>query len=431
MRAMRYSSALAALLLMGSLSLARGDDKVLVPGPVPLTQEAVNRYREMWEWYCDLKLSDAQRKQYEKACISYWKTRPTIVFNSYALSKYREVEKEWQSVRELKGVEQDGKRIEIRDQWMKAARNDTDELSKFLVSVYDTAKKNGKLKDIVARETDKVLVPGDPPLTQAMLDLDHSVLEMLFDCSFTDEQKTESQRLLITEWKGLTQAKKQEFARNLTTWHKISTYRNYERNLQRAFVQTRLLEMFRKPDASERAQYLLKVFEAAYKPGSARNPTLVDSDPTLTQLVVDRYRDYLEVILDLSISGGFTTEQRKVLQEHLVNGWKKMRPGDRKELLSELEAWSKATAPGKPADTNAAISTLRPKLLARLSVDRDDALSKWLLELVVQERKKYELLSAVQKQVHETQMRIIGNIAPDGTWKYNAARGGYEWAPNK
>jgi hypothetical protein len=175
----------------------------------------------------------------------------------------------------------------------------------------------------------------------------------------------------------------------------------------------------------------LKTFEATWKEGSARNPVLVDADAPLTQLLADRYRDYLEVMLDLSISGGFTPEQRKTLQEYLVKGWKAMPADHRKETLADLEAWSKATAPGKPAEANGTIGTLRPKVLARLTVSRDDAMSQWLLELVSLERKKYELLSSVQRQIHETRMKIIGNMAPSGGWRFNGARGQYEWVPNR
>jgi hypothetical protein len=37
---------------------------------------------------------------------------------------------------------------------------------------------------------------------------------------------------------------------------------------------------------------------------------------------VDRYGDYVEVMLDLSVSGGLTAPQRQVLQEYLVKDWK-------------------------------------------------------------------------------------------------------------
>jgi hypothetical protein len=51
--------ALAALVL--AAAPARGPAQVLVPGDPPLTREAVNLYQQMWEWYCDVRLTPGQR----------------------------------------------------------------------------------------------------------------------------------------------------------------------------------------------------------------------------------------------------------------------------------------------------------------------------------------------------------------------------------
>jgi hypothetical protein len=107
--------------------------------------------------------------------------------------------------------------------------------------------------------------PGDPALTQGMADLDAKSVELVFDLTFTDEQRRQLRRLLIEEWKGMTQAKKQERARNLKTWEKLPTMRNYERNLQRALIQSRLLALFRQPDASERMRWLVALYERALR----------------------------------------------------------------------------------------------------------------------------------------------------------------------
>jgi hypothetical protein len=417
---------LVVALLPGGLAPVWSQEKVLVPGIPPLTQETVDLYREMWEWYSGLKFTPDQRRQYQRACVSYWKNRPVIFFNQYAMIKYRDVEKEWRGIRELKAIEQEARRIEVRDKWMEAAQNETDDLSRFLVSVYRTAQKAGKVP--VTKLGGAVLVAGDPPLTQALVDLDHDTISMIFDFSLTNEQRQESQRLLIEDWKGKTQAKKREWVKNIETWTKLPTYRNYERNLQRAFVQARLLELFRKEGASVRDRWLLKLYESAYEPGSARNPILVAGKPALTQLVVDRYRDYLEVMLELSISGGFTAAQRKALQNYLVADWKKMRAADRDALLADLKAWSDATAPGRPPDAVKAINALRPRLLAQLYADPENARSRWLLGLVQRERQQFELMSRIQRQVHETRMLMAGNIV-SGDWRYNEATGRMEYFP--
>jgi hypothetical protein len=134
------------------------------------------------------------------------------------------------------------------------------------------------------------------------------------------------------------------------------------------------------------------------------------------------------VLLDLSLSGGFTAAQRQTLQDYLVKDWKKMSAGDRKELVADLKRWSEA-APGSAAKVNDAIGTLRPKLLAQLQTARDDQRSRWLLELAIQERKKFELLMDIERKKHATMMFMAGNIAPSGDWRFNAASGKLEWLP--
>jgi hypothetical protein len=279
----------------------------------------------------------------------------------------------------------------------------------------------------------QVLVPSSgpegPALTQELADLDSDIMELIFDLTFTDEQRRECQRRLVEEWKGRTN--KQEWVNNTMTWTKLPTYRNYERNLQRTFTQSRLLALFRKPGASERDRWLLKLYASAFEPGSARNPVLVDSDPPLTQLLIDRYRDFLEPILDLSISGGFSAEQRKVLQDYFVADWKKMRAEERQELLSDIQRWSDATSGAIAAEVNKAIPVLRLKLLARLRTAGDQH-SQWLLAVAAQERMKFEMMSQIQRQVYQTRLGMAHNIGPGGTWEYNAATGSYDrWVPDR
>jgi hypothetical protein len=276
--------------------------------------------------------------------------------------------------------------------------------------------------------------PGDPALIQGVVDLDHDVLEMLFDLRFTDEQRRESQRLLVEEWKGMTQAKKQEWVKSVTSWAKpLPTLRPYGRNVQRASVLPGLLAKFRKGGASERARWLLALYEAAYEPGSARNPVLVDGDPPLTQQLVDRYRDYVEVMLDLSLSGGFTDPERKVLQDYFVSDWRKMSAPERSELLADLKTWADATASASVPEVKGAVGALRPKLQAQLSTARDNQRSQWLLAIAARERQTFETLSAIDRMKHQTLRKAAEAMAPpSGHYEYNGATGRHDrWVPDR
>ncbi len=420
---LRCALAGAALLLLGGLSPARGQGKVLVPGDPPLMREVVDLYQAIWEWYCDLALTPAQRGQHRAHFIAWWRKQDGAS-KQRALAGYRDMEKRWRGLLEMEGTERDRQRARLRDRWLADLRTSADLEDRLLASIYDAAYRPGGPKN-------PVLVRGDPPLTRQMADLNSDVTELLLDLRLTPEQREKARHLLIADWKAMPAAKKREWAKLTAAWAELPTWSNYKCNLQRALVQRKLLEEMRKDKTSQLDPWLLGLYAAACKPGSERNPVLVEGDPPLTQLLVDRHADYLEVMLDLSVSGGFTDAQRKALQGYVVKDWKKMMPKDRQGLLTDLKRWADAVARGA-GEARKCIAALRPKLLAQLRTTRGDPRSQWLLEVVAQERKRFELLSRMQRQLHETQMNTIRNIAPSGSWEYNGSTGHYDrWVPNR
>jgi hypothetical protein len=276
--------------------------------------------------------------------------------------------------------------------------------------------------------------PGDPALIQDLIDLDHEILEILFDLRFTDEQRRESQRLLVEDWKVRPLAKKQEWVKNVSSWAKpLPTLRNIGRNIQRTTGLPGLLAKCRKEDASKRERWLLKLYEEAYRPGSVRNPVLVDGEPPLTQQMAERYRDHVEAILDLSISGGFTDPERKVLQDYFVSDWKKMSAPERSELLADLETWADAMGSGSVREVKRALGVLRPKLRAQLSAARDNPRSQWLLAIAEREQRAFATLSEIDRIKTNTLLRIAENMTPpSGHYEYNGATGRYDrWVPDR
>jgi hypothetical protein len=420
--------ALAALVLLGGLMPAWSADKVLVPGEVPLTQETVDLYQQMWEWYCEIQLTPEQRRQHTQHFITFWKKNGPDVTRPL-LAGYTDMEKEWRGDLKLKGAEQQRKRLDLRANWLAALRKAADDPpGRFLVSVYDDAYKPGGTKN-------PILVAGDPPLTQPMIDLETAVEELLLDLRLTDPQRREYQRLFIEDWKGWDQDERRRRAKNIESWSQLPTWSDYQRNSQRAFDQPRALAAWTK-SSGKTDRWLLELHESMSRPGSARNPVLVAGEPPLTQLMVDRYIDYLEIMIDLSLSGGFTAPQREVLQDYLVKDWKKMSADDRKELLKDVKRWADAAAGGTD-EANKWLNALRPKLVAELRTARDNPRSVWLLEVFDQARALYQQELAELKRQHEKNQAAIDAI-PDGKdhspgrWVYNPNTGKYDrWVPNR
>jgi hypothetical protein len=423
MNPMRFFSVLAALVLLGGLNLAIGADKVLVPGDPPLTQEVVDLYQQMWEWYCELRLTPEQRGRHTQLFISEWKKQDRTTCQKL-LASYRAAESRWRDALKMKETEQGRKRAQDRERWMGRLRKSTGPSDRLLVSVFDAAYKPGGSKN-------PIIVDGDPPLTQVMLDLETAAVELILDLQFTDEQRREFRTILIDAWKESDPDEKRKWTRSTETWAALPTWSAYRRTLQRALKSAVREGWSKGTSAGER--WLSALDQATSRPGSTRNPVLVDSQPPLTQLVVDRYGDYLEVMLDLSVSGGFTTAQREALQEHLVNDWKTMNTAARNDLLADLKRWSVAAGQGG-AEANKCIAALRPKLLAQIQTAQDKPQNRWMSEVLDQERALVKRKTRVLEQRAEMQ-RIVDETRQypgfPGHWEYDGNARKLKWVPDR
>jgi hypothetical protein len=422
MYAMRYVAAVVTLLLVGSVALARGDDKVLVPGDPPLTQEVVDNCRRMAEWALSIELGDKERRQWEQFFVVEFLKKDQAKRKA-SMTVYQGFGPYLDKVSKMPDAERVRERARKRDFWLDSLRKSSDRDDRMLLGAYDEAYKPGGSKN-------PILVKSDPPLTQGMIDLDAATAEVLLDLRLSDEQRKKFRDLRIEDWKSWDAAKRLRDAKNTESWANLPTFSNYRRNEQRALTQPRLLTEFHKKDSGELAQWLLTLHESTIKPGSERNPVLVDGVPQLTQLMVDRYIDYVEIMLDMSIGGGFTTPQRQVLQDYLVKDWKKLSADDRKELLGDINRWEDAAAMGAD-EANKCIGALRPKLLAQLRTAREDARSQWLLVVFDGERELLQARLQVIKQVGELKRDIARAMEPKGHWEFNLNTRRHDWVADR
>jgi len=420
MKVFHFSLTLTVLALLGGLTPSRGADRVLVPGNPPLTQKIVELYQQMWEWYCDIRMTPEQRHQHTRHFITFWK-KQTSSSKQYSLSTYRSMEKNWRDIRQMKAPERNRKRVQGREQWMAAVRKSPDDISKFMVSVYNAAYKPGGAKN-------PILAEGDPPLTQAIIDLDMAFVELVLDLGLTEQQRREYQRLSIADWKRYSADEKRQRSGNLELLAALPTWNNYRRNEIRSLNRPKSFAAWAKGSTTT-ARWLAALQKSAFEPGSPHNPVLVDAKPPLTQFVVNRYADYLEIMVDLSVSGGFTTQERQILQAYLIKGWKKMTADTREELLADMDRWSESAGRGTVAAAEC-IRAMRPKLLAELRVARDDPLSQWLLEVRGREDKLHRQNLALEKLRHDGVIKAL-EAMPEGRgsgyWKYNPNKRRYYW----
>jgi hypothetical protein len=198
-----------------------------------------------------------------------------------------------------------------------------------------------------ARGAHKGLVAGDPPLTQPTIDQEIFATEWLMDTPLTEEQRQEFQRLLIARWKKMEKTKKESWVKNAAaTADLLREVSPYQRHFLRAARLQIILARMDKADADAASRWLVALYRENSTPGSKRNPILVEGNPPLTQEQADRYGDYVEIMLDLSVSGGLTDQQRRVLQNYLIKDWEKMDATTKEGILADLKRWADGAGQG-------------------------------------------------------------------------------------
>jgi hypothetical protein len=294
---------------------------------------------------------------------------------------------------------------------------------KMLLGLYEEAYKPGGTKN-------PIVVAGEPPLTQQMMDQRFRFVQWLLRLRLTERQRRDYQELFVKEWQRSDKAKKQRVVKDIVMWQELPTWNDYKRNQLRALNLPLYLAAWNKKGGDEDDRWLARLHESAHKVGGSHNAVLVKGEPALTQGMVSSYGDYLEWAIDLSISGGLSASQRDVLKEYLVKDWPKMGREERKAFQATLDRWVEATQASK-AKRQELHGALQPKLMAELRTSRN-ARNVWLLEIHDKDRAELKRRMEIQQMFHETRMRIIDSIAPSGRYEYNPATRRYDrWVPNR
>jgi hypothetical protein len=409
-----------AALLLGGLNLASGADKVLVPGDPPLTQTLLEKRLRFLEWLLDARFTDKQRTDYQSLFMQAWKNAKPAQQRHWDQCMTADAERLDKMGREERVRQQQAAILRLLPVYEKS----TYPGERWIAEQYHELYKPGG-------PNNPILVAGDPPLTQRLADLDTAFVELLLDLRLPAEQRKEYRALLVENWKESGADERRRRTKDLEKLTQLPAWSNYRRAEVRALNLANTRAEWAK-DQTKRGRWLVALDEESCRPASARNPVLVDSEPPLTQLVVDRYRDFLEFMIDLSVSGGFSIQEREILQDFLVKGWKKRTADARKDLLADLKRWSEEAGRGTAA-ADKCISAMRPRLLAELRVARDDPLSLWLLEVRNRETELHQQNLALEKRRDEMALDSIRAIptGPTGHWEYNSRIRSYEWVQDK
>jgi hypothetical protein len=385
----------------------RKDDlTVLVAGNPPLTQGELDRNLDFWEWVLDLNLTDAQRAAWQKGWADAFQKKKDKA-KAQRLSAVKDNVQLWDSVAKMTQMQRDLLRCRIQPGGLAFLRNSKESEHTLLVTLYEQGHKPGG-------ERNAILVASDPPLTRDLMDLYRTAMDYVLDLQMNDRQRDEWQRLYVEDWKK-NDPKQQ--AKAVESWRAPLTRRDYGRRLFRVMERPALLDGLRK-GGSDNARWLLAAYEAAHKPGSERNPVLVDGEPLLTRDEAELYCDRVDFALDLSALGGLTPDQRRRLQELLVRDWKGMGAAGKGAFLEELQKrYNKAV------------------FLAQLRSKPDEERSQLLLEVYKEEQDKAARQAARQKEAMAYLQQLQKIVDEErscvrttpGHSSYNPTTKRYEW----
>jgi len=230
-------------------------------------------------------------------------------------------------------------------------------------------------------ETIKVLVSGNPPLTQDFLDQLTAYGEWLLDIQMTPPQRQEWQQLFVNTWKKADPKSKESFLANaqpqLKWYGEISKLTDEQRREIRARQQPWFVATLKKASNPE-DRFLLTLYETGHRPGGDRNPILVAGTTPLAQDTLDKSRMFSEWLLDV----GLTDRQRQEFQQLFINDWKKL-PQASKEIAIKgaVEGWPSQLPMLNNYDRNLLRAQLQPQFLASLEQNPRHELSRWLLEV--------------------------------------------------
>src|SRR6476620_8323072 len=214
---------------------------------------------------------------------------------------------------------------------------------------------------------DRVLVAGNPPLTEGAVAAAAKFHEWALDLRLSEAQYLDFERLVADRWKRPGGASGSGVVKAGEQWGQIIGMRAAARGEIHAQVQSSVVRRLRASN-EDAARWLLARYTDAQH-------VLAPGNPPLTQGLADRIADYWEWALDTRLD----ERDRRELQQLQVTMWGQ-RPADWKQnWITIIPAWWPTLSSLGPVERTVMRSGVRTKVLAEIRQDPKEPFNAWRL----------------------------------------------------
>lgn len=181
-----------------------------------------------------------------------------------------------------------------------------------------------------------ILVAGNPPLTQEIIDLYYNFFEYAAKTKLTEAQRDLIKNSLIKEFQEGNLKQKTEVLKIKENWSQIEMLDPGQREILRVHVAKELVTEAQKDPNNPISQATLELF-------SNVNTILVRDNPPLTQQMIDAYFELCEFYSSISLNEKirFSDEERKEFTQQLIEKYPHL-PQSQKDLMNRIDVeWAK------------------------------------------------------------------------------------------
>lgn len=117
-------------------------------------------------------------------------------------------------------------------------------------------------------------LPGNPPLTQALVDQGIEFFEWLLDAPFTEEQRAQFRDSLVHSWKGHHQDDIDSTMNALKFQEQVKSRPKEEQEIVREQLSQKYLDGMRQTPNAILSKWILNIYDSAHRPIASGNPPL-------------------------------------------------------------------------------------------------------------------------------------------------------------